>query len=123
MTHRTVLPNRLAHIRIIEYLSNFACTCWQVRKSATHTNTPAMPWAARVCRKIGVPSFGVFESMTSVVVDILTVEFTYEACVPVTATPFIRQPVDESRDTMDYFPPGRIRRVTSAMRRPDDRSD
>lgn len=69
-------------------------TCWQVRKSATDTNTPAITWAARVCRKIGVPSLGrsATKSLTSVVVDILSSGFTYVACVPVTPTPFIRQP-------------------------------
>lgn len=65
-----------------------------MRKSATDTNTPAMTWAARVCRKIGVPSLGrsAAKSLTSVVVDILSSGFTYVACVPVTPTPFIRQP-------------------------------
>lgn len=69
-------------------------TCWQVRKSATDTNTPAMTWAARVCRKIGVPSLGrsAVKSLMLVVVDILSSGFTYVARVPVTPTPFIRQP-------------------------------
>lgn len=68
-------------------------TCWQVRKSAIHTNIPAMTWAARVCKKIGVPSLGTStKSLTSVVVDILSEIFTNEARVPVTT--FIRQPAD-----------------------------
>lgn len=68
-------------------------TCWQVRKSAIHTNIPAITWAARVCKKIGVPSLGTStKSLTSVVVDILSEIFTNEARVPVTT--FIRQPAD-----------------------------
>lgn len=54
-----------------------------------------MTWAARVCKKIGVPSLGTSaKSLTSVVVDILSEIFTNEARVPVTATTFIRQPAD-----------------------------
>lgn len=55
-----------------------------------------MTWAARVCKKIGVPSLGTSaKSLTSVVVDILLEVFTNVAYdVPVTATPFMRQPAN-----------------------------
>lgn len=84
----------VAHHHLFGISHRRSRTCWQVRKSATDTNTPAMTWAARVCRKIGVPSLGrsAAKSLTSVVVDILSSGFTYVACVPVTPTPFMRQP-------------------------------
>jgi hypothetical protein len=31
-------------------------TCWHVMKRATHTKTPAIPWAALVSKKIGAAS-------------------------------------------------------------------
>lgn len=89
------------YINIKNWPNSTVVTCWQVRKSATHTNTPAIHWAARVCRKIGVPSWAASTKLASVVVDILS-GFT-SACVPVTATPFICQPADVSTDTENYF--------------------
>lgn len=64
-----------------------------------------------------MPSLGrsAAKSLTSVVVDILSSGFTYVACVPVTPTPFIRQPagghttrvsekfISRTRETYDVF--------------------